>query len=294
MNPADNIELEVEQLHITTRAEADKRILDDAFAELEKSTQNQSPNAGFGARRRTLRIRIAELAAVAAVIIVFFALFLGTSSTDVGFSDIYQALGAIENICITTFEPAANEPKQVEWISRALNINMFRIGEQLDLWDIPNNVKMTKNLSSDSVKTQILSREMLSKVKQATGQRFGLIPFSTISNIPDARWTRVEDSELEAVVSGTKVYDLTWPETNTASGSIEVRKWRFFLDRDTNLPKRTEWYSKLQSEEEYKFETFAVVTYPSESQIQVLIRNTFGAAATQPRDPGYIGTPQPN
>ena len=67
MNPADNIERAVEQLHITTRPETDKRILDDAFAALEKSAQKQSPHVGRSARRRTLRIRIAELAAVAAV-----------------------------------------------------------------------------------------------------------------------------------------------------------------------------------------------------------------------------------
>lgn len=293
MNPADNIERAVEQLYITTRAETDKRILDDAFVALEKSAQEQSFHIGRSARPKTLRIRIAEMAAVAAVILVIFALFFGTSTTDLGLGEIYQAMGAVENICITTFEPAANEPMQIEWVSQTLNIDMFRIGEQLVLWDIPNNVKMTKNLSSDSVKTQILSGEMLSKVKQAAVQRFGLVPFSNISDIPGARWSRVEDLDIEAAVSGTKVYDLTWPETNTASGSIELRKWRVFWDRSTNLPKRAEWYSKLQSEEEYIFETFAVVTYPSDSQIQVLIRETFGSAPTQPRDPGYIGT-QPN
>lgn len=293
MNPADNIERAVEQLYITTRAETDKRILDDAFVALEKSAQEQSFHIGRSARPKTLRIRIAEMAAVAAVILVIFALFFGTTATDVGLGEIYQVMGAVENICITTFEPAANEPMQIEWVSQTLNIDMFRIGEQLVLWDIPNNVKMTKNLSSDSVKTQILSGEMLSKVKQAAVQRFGLVPFSNISDIPGARWSRVEDLDIEAAVSGTKVYDLTWPETNTASGSIELRKWRVFWDRSTNLPKRAEWYSKLQSEEEYIFETFAVVTYPSDSQIQVLIRETFGSAPTQPRDPGYIGT-QPN
>ncbi len=182
---------------------------------------------------------------------------------------------------------------QIEWVSQALNINMFQIGRQLVLWDVPNKVKMTKNLSSDSFRSQILSGEMLSKVKQAALQRFGLVPFSKISDIPGARWTRLEDSDIEAVVSGTRVYDLTWPETNAASGEIMLYRRRFFVDKRTNLPKRTELYSKLQSEDEYKFETFAVVTYPSESQIQVLIRETFGSAATQPRDPGYIGT-QPN
>ncbi len=293
MNSADNIERAVEQLHITTRPETDKRILDDAFVALEKSAREQSFHVGPSARPKTLRIRIVELAAVAAVILVIFALFFNMLTTDVGLDEIYQAMGTVDNICITTFEPPVNEPKQIEWVSQALNIDMFRIGEQLILWDIQNNVKMTKNLSSDSVRTQILSGEMLAKVKQASLQRFGLVPFSKISDIPGARWTRLDDSEIEAAVSGTKVYDLTWPEKNTASGAIELRKWRIFGDKDTNLPKRTEWYSKLQSKAEYKLESFTVVTYPNESQIQILIRERFGSAPTQPRDPGYIGT-QPN
>ena len=294
MNSADNIERTVEQLHITTRPETDKRILDDAFAALETSAQEQSFHVGRSVRPKTLRIRIAELAAVAAVILVIFALFFGKSATDVGLKEIYQVLGSVENICITTFDPVSNEPMQIEWVSQALNIDMFRIGRQLVLWDMPNKVKMTKDLSSDSVRSQILAGEMLSKVKQASLQRFGLVPFSNISDISGARWTRVEDSEAQAAVSGTKVYDLTWPETNTASGEIKLRRQRFFLDKGTNLPRRTEWYSKLQSEAEYKIETFSVVTYPTESQIRTLIQETFGAAALQPRDPGYIGTPQPN
>jgi len=293
MNLADNVERAVEHLHFTTRAETDKRILEDAFVELEKSVRTQSPRGGFGARRKTLVIKIAKLAAVA-VIIIFFALFFGTSTADVGLGEIYQALGSVDNICITTFDPAAYEPKQVEWVSQVLNIDMFRIGDEFVLCDIPNNVKMTKNLSSGSVRVQTLPREMLFKVTQAAGQRFGLIPFSTVSDVPDARWSRVADSELEAAVSDTKVYDLTWPQKNTASGSIELRKWRFFLDKDTNLPKRTELYSKLQSEKNFKFETYTVITYPSESRIQALINDSFGTTTSQQRDPEYRGTPQPN
>ncbi len=294
MNPAENIERAVEQLHITTRADTDKRILDDAFAALEKSAKKQSPYAGFSARRRALRIRIVEFAAVAAVILLIFALFFGTSPADVGLGDIYQALGAVENICITTFEPPANEPMQIEWVSQALNIDMFRIGEQLVLWDIQNKLGMTKNLSSDSVRTQILPSEMLAKVKQAANQGFGLVPFSSISGISGALWTRVEDLEVEAIVSGAKVYDLTWPEKSTASGLVSLRKLRIFLDGDTNLPQRAQWYSKLRPEEEYKFETFSMITYPSEGQIRTLIHSEFGPTALQPREPEFIGTPQPN
>ena len=293
MNSADNIERTVEQLHITTRPETDERILDEAFAVLEKSTQEQSVHIARSARPKTLRIRIVELAAVAAVIFVIFALFFNTSTTDVGLGDIYQVLGAVDNICITTYEPASNEPMQIEWVSQALNIDMFQIGRQFILWDIPNKVKLTKYVSSDSVRSQILTGEMFSKVKQAALKRFGLVPFSNLSDISGARWTRLVDSEADADVSGTKVYDLTWQDKNAALDAIKLYRRRFFVDKRTNLPKRIELYGKLQSEAEYNFETFAVVTYPSEDQIRTLIRETFGSAPTQPRDPGYIGT-QPN
>jgi hypothetical protein len=294
MNSADNIERTIGQLHLTTRTETDKRILDDAFVALEKSVQEKSFHIGRSARPKILRIRIVELAAVAAVILVIFALFLNTSISDVGLSDIYQVLGSVDNICISTFEPDASEPMQIEWVSQALNINMFQIGRQLVLWDIPNNVQLTKNLSSGSVNTQTLSGEMLSKVKQAVLQRFGLVPFSNIIDIPGARWTRLEDSEARADVSGTKVYDLTWQEKNAALDALKSYRRRFFVDKRTNLPKRIELYARLQSDAEYTFETFAVVTYPSEDQIRTLIRDTFGSASTQPRDPGYRGTPSPN
>ena len=295
MNPADHIERTIERLHITTRAETDKRILDDAFATLEKSAQKQSPDVGCNARRRTLRIRIAELAAVAAVIVVVFALFFGTRVTEtVALNEIYEALGKVENVCIATFLPPANEPVQIEWVSQTLNIDMVRFGEQFVLWDIPNKVKMIRYLSSDSITTTAITDEMLAKVEQAAGRRFGLVPFSDISDVSGARWSRVEESKVAAAVSGTKVYELTWPQKETNSETIELRKWRVFVDIHTNLPKRAEHYFKLRPQEEYKFEMFEVITYPSGGEIQALIHKTFGSALRQPGDPEYIGTPQPN
>lgn len=294
MNPSDNIEHTVEQLNITTRAEADRHILDDAFAALEKSVHKQSTDIKFAAQRRTLIIRVAQIAAVAAVIIVLFALFYDSSAADIKFSDIYQALGAVENICITTFVPPDNEPVQIEWVSQALNIDMFRIGEQLVLWDIENKAEITKNVSAGSVRTQRLSPEMLTKVKQSASQRFGLVPFSSLSGLSGAIWSRVEDSQVEPDMAGTDIYDLIWSEEDPASGSRKLRKWRIYLDKNTRLPKKANWYSKLQSQQEYKLETFSVITYPSQSQLQVLVRSTFPQTATQPREPEYIGTPPPD
>ena len=295
MKPADQIEQTIERLHITTRAETDKRILDDAFAALEKSAQKQSPHVGRSARRRTLRVRIAELAAVAAVILVVFALFFGTRFTEtVALNEIYEALGKVQNVCIATFLPPANEPVQIEWVSQSLNIDMVRFGERFVLWDIPNKVQMIKYLSTGSITTTAITDEMLAKVEQAAGRRFGLVPFSDISDVSGAQWSRVEESKVAAAVSGTKVYELTWPQKETGSETIESRKWRVFVDTRTNLPKRAEHYFKLDHEEDYKFEKYEVITYPSEDEIQMDIRKIFGPSATQPRQPEYIGTPQPN
>ena len=292
MNPTDQIERTIERLHITTRTETDERILDDAFAALEKSSPKQSPQIGRSTRQRTLRIRIAEIAAVAAVILVVFALFFGTRATRaVGLGEIYEALGRVENVCIATFQPTANEPLQTEWVSQSLNIDMVRFGEQFVLWDITNKIRMIKYLSSASLRTEAVSEEMLAKVEQAAARRFGLVPFSDISDVSGSRWSLVEDPQLAAVVSGAKVYELTWPKKEADSETVQLRKWRVFVDTRSKLPKRAEHYFKIDHEEDYKFEKYEVITYPSEDEIQMDIRKTFGPSAGRPGEPGYIGTP---
>jgi len=293
MNPADQIERTIGRLHLTTRSETDKRILDDAFAALEKSAQKQPPHVGRTARRRTLRIRIAELAAVAAVILVVFALFFGTPATRaVGLGEIYEALGRVENVCIATFQPPANEPLQTEWVSQTLNIDMVRFGEQFVLWDITNKIRMIKYLSSASVRTEAVSEEMLAKAKKAIHQTFGLLPFAYYKEAPeDAQWSRMDDTQVAAVVPDSKVYELIWKEKSTTSEAIGFRKWRVFVDTHTNLPKRAEHYFKIDHEEDYKFEKYEVITYPSEDEIQMDIRKTFGPSAGRPDEPGYMGTP---
>jgi len=292
MNPTDQIERTIERLHITTRAETDERILDDAFAALEKSTQKQSPHVGRSTQQRTLRIRIAEIATVAAVILVVFALLFGVpGAKTVGLDEIYEALGRVENVCIATFQPPANEPLRTEWVSQALNIDMVRIGEQFVLWDITNRVRMIKYLSSASVRTEAASEQMLAKAEKAIHQTFGLLPFAYYKEAPeDARWSRMDDTQFAAIVPDTKVYELIWQEKSTTSEAIGFRKWRVFVDAHTNLPKRAEHYFKLKPQEEYKFETYEVITYPSDDEIQTDIRKIFGPAAGRLDEPGYIGT----
>jgi hypothetical protein len=234
-----------------------------------------------------LTSKMAGLAAVAAVIIVAVSLFFGTRpAKDVDLHHIYEALDEAENVCVATFVPDKGEPVQRQWISQTLNLSMSRIGEQLVLWDIPNNVKMMRYLSSKSIQTEAITEQMLTELEKSVMSPFGLLPFTGYKDIPkDIQWTRVADPGVTATVPGSQVYDLIW---TTQTPVTKFHRWRLFVDKSDNLAKRAEQYVKFNPEDEYGLEGFIVVTYPSESEIQILVRNAFGSAAGQP---GYIGTP---
>jgi len=292
MNPLDHIERAIKRLHLITKAETDQRILDDAFAALEKSGQKQPHHIGRSAQRRTLGIRLVELASIAAVILVVFALFFGTPAAKaVTLEQIYQALDKVRNICVATFKANKAEPYQQVWTSQTLKVKLFkerREGKmQFILWDIPNGVTKTKSVYEDSVTTVEIPADRLTLMEKSIGGSFGLVPFSDINNVPEGyQWSCVEDQNVEAIIPGTEVYDLTWLQKSTTGTAVRFCKWRVFVDPATNLPKRAEWYHKLKIEEEYIFDTFDEVTYPSESQIQALIRKTFGLAVDSGRQKG--------
>jgi hypothetical protein len=292
MNPADQIEQAIEKLHITTKPETDERILGDAFTAFEDSVQEQSSGLGGGYLSRTQIIRFLKPVAVAAVLILVFAVFLGTrDKKPVSFDGIYKAVCKVDNICITTFVPGTNEPVQTEWVSQTLNVNMSKISEQFVLWDIPRKTMMIKFLSSNAVKTQAISDELLDRVEKEAAQAYNLIPFSNIKKVSGAQWSYVEDPTVPTNMLGTNIFELTWTQKNTSTGVIEFRKWRVFMGADTGLPEKIEQYVKLEAETEYTLEISKVITYPSADQIQSFIHRTFGPPRSRQREPGYIGTP---
>ncbi len=297
MNPADNIERAIEQLHITTKAETDKHILDDAFAAFRGAAQRQKPGIGAGIWRVFVMSRMARPAAAAAVILVALALFFGiTTKKAVTIEQIYEGLGKTGNICISTFQAGKTMPYRQVWASQTLEVKLFKIGSknqaQFVLWDIPNKVKMIRYLSLNAVQTEAITEQMLAELEKSVAPFSGLVPFSDVSDVPeDAQWNRIDDREVAAIAPGTKAYDLTWIQKSTPSEAVVHRKWRVFVDSRTNLPKRAEWYAKFTSEGGYILKSFVVVTYPSESEIQALVQNTFRQPERRPGEPEYMGTP---
>ncbi len=293
MSSANNIEREIAELSLTTRAETDKRILDDSYAALGKVAHKQQPIKGTGVWSMAMRSRFAVPAAIAAMILLAFALFVnfridGAINTE----KIYGALSEVENIHFSTYRAGQTSPDQQVWASETLGVKLLKTGlgnhAQYTLWDTKNRIKMVKFLSSNSIQTEPITQLMLTELEKSAANPADMVPFSDRDDIPEeAQWIRIDDREVSSAVPGTKAYDLNWIDKSTDSQLALHKKWRVFTDDRTSLPKRIEWYSKAGPEDEYGFEKYVVITYPSEDEIQDIIRDIFG----RQDDPGFIGTP---
>lgn len=295
MDPGDNVERAIEQLHMRTRAETDRRILNDAFAALLGSASGGPSEIGIRRWQFTAIRRFAVPTAVAAAVIVGFVLFVGVpSDKTVSLGQVQSALAKMDNICISTYRAGEGEPFRQVWASKPLGVKLFKIGRgnqaQFTLWDVPHNAKKTKFVSSGYIQTEVIPQPMLAELEKTEAESYGLVPFPDVNDVPaEAQWTHLEDREVAAVVPGTKVYDLTWT-AKSPTGELGMQKiWRLFADARSNMPKRAEWYSKLDTEDDYGFELFSVVTYPSKDDIQDFVRKTFGPRPSD--NPEYISTP---
>jgi hypothetical protein len=297
MNPPDNIERAIAQLHITTRPEVDRRILDDASAVLRAGVRKQPFETDAGAARMARIIKIAGAALVAAAILIALALlFKGLPTGEPTIGEIHKAFARAENTCVSTFQAGTTVPVQQVWTSRTLDVRLLKVGSgddaQFTLWDTPIGVKMIKPPASDSVRTEAITGQMLAQFNTSLPQTSSLFPFSDVNSIPkNAQWRAVDQSQVATRIPETKVYELTWTAPSGTSAAMPYRKCRLFVDARTLLPRRAEWYAKSRPKDPYTFETFSVVSYPTQSEIQGLIRDTFGPRPGQPSEPEYIGTP---
>lgn len=294
----DNIEQRIEQLHLSTSTETDRRILDDAFVALRK--ESQGLQAGLqtqkpGIRQWLVTSRLAKPLAAAAVILIVVGLFLSGPNKDFdSVEDFYRNLGNVANICVSTFEPGQSSPIQQVWTSQDLKVRLFKTGigdrARFALLDLANKVETTMYLSN--VKTEPLTEEKLRDLRQSMTPSFALAPFFSTEDVPaSAKWERVTDPAIVAAIGGCAVYELLWEQKGTASEGISQRKWRVFIDFKTHLPKRTESYVKSETDSEYRLEKFVVVTYPDESDIQEIVANNIGRPGGSTDGAEYIGTP---
>jgi hypothetical protein len=220
-----------------------------------------------------LRPFVRVAAAAAAVILIGAALLLNTPTAKaITIGEVYNAIAKIRNVYIAKFGSGKEEPGQELWVSRTSKVYMTKAAGELVLWDIRNGVRKSRAEGSGSTETTRLIDDVIADMEGKIGGSLGLVPFYDVSEVPDgAEWVHVSEGEPESVAAGAEVYDLTWA-AQPADERVVSKKWRFFVDDETNLPQEIEVYVQLPGEEGYTLETTMTVRYLSDGEMEAVIR----------------------
>jgi len=285
--------------HIDESAKAESRSeSDDIYAgfpirvetvnrEVEVNTGRSASTIASGAvlKQKVSAMNLKSLAktavAAAAVALIAVALFLSTQTARaVTIGQIYKAIEKVKNVHISTYALNKKEPIQEQWVSRTLNIIQIRTKSEIVFSNLSDRVRKIKYPDTNLIEAKPLSDGEIANIEKSISGYLGLMPFYDISEVPpDSKWSRITDDGLEGVSEGIEVYDLTWVEEKQI-GFVVFRKWRFFVDLETNLPQKTEFYEKAPVDSEYTLTSIIVVEYLSSSEILAFIKD---AGFNQPR-----------
>lgn len=217
----------------------------------------------------------AKIAAVAAGILILAALLLNTPSAKaLTIADIYKAIENIGSIYVASFVPNKKEPIQEQWVSRKFKIQLMKTKEEIVLWDVRNNLKKTKRLDDGLVETEPVPAETIRGIEQQMAGYLGLVPFDELSSLPKGhKWSPVSDDTLPILAEGVETYELTWSQETY--GDPIIMMCRFFVDRETALPQRVEFYQKLAPDLEYSLRYVRAVKYLNDSEVQKAFHEVF-------------------
>lgn len=210
---------------------------------------------------------IKPLVAAAAVIAVVFLMFNG-SPASAGLDEVYKALEQIRNVCIKSISAVDGSIAQEVWISRGINVRIFKSKDKTVLWDIGNKHLISYDNISGSVEKSGLGADSLLLVGESMKVPWSLLPFKT--QPAGAVWKKVPDSSTGNTLANVEVYELIWTEQSLANKAAS-KMWRGYMESGTFLPKRVEWLDKLENEEDYQLKSIVEITYPETVQVRAII-----------------------
>ena len=221
-------------------------------------------------------IKKTAAAAMIPIAVGLFLYFFFSMSSSVAmarsYSEVVSSVKKIVNVCIRKYKPGQTEPSQTQWISKTLNIHLFKTGNQMVLRDLPNRVIRVKDMASGQLTTLPISDKKLAIFKTEHSGTFGLMPVENITNAPGAQWRLADENSN----TGEEVYELIWAETK--GNTTRHCKFRyFFLDSDSSAPYKVEIYTKGGPEKDYMLdEYYEVSAYSANTGIASLIESIFG------------------
>lgn len=226
---------------------------------------------GFSVRRLTPIVKFGGLAAAVAIAALIF-LF---TKPAVSLKQIHKSVMKAENVYIASFTPDSTEPRDEKWVSRTHGIYMLISDNKKEMYDIKNNLYRTRIIATGQTTESPLSPDNAAGTKMFLNGTFGLMPFENISELPrGSQWHRLTDRNEQDNTSILEVYDLLWTQ-KTGDGSAVGNKWRVFVNAESRLPTRTEFYQILPDKQEYTLKSFNVVSYPSNDEIEAIVKALF-------------------
>jgi hypothetical protein len=179
--------------------------------------------------------------AVAAVLLLGFALLLNTTSAEADVAArISRAVAGVRNAYVSKFNAGEDKLMEEQWISQDLNMHMVKNIKGFSVFDVSDARMKVKDPDTGAVITSPLTEDQKTAVHRRIHASLGLTPLQSISNLPaGSKWNRREDLEED---EGIQIHDLTW--TDPTSHSSVLRRWRFFVDSKSFLPKRIEVFRK--------------------------------------------------
>jgi hypothetical protein len=74
------------------------------------------------------------------------------------------------------------------------------------------------------------------------------------------------------IVNRIRVYDLTWQDTTDAN-EVVYRRWRYYIETKTNLPRKIEKFYKQDHNAAYVLQETLVIGYPTADEIKKFIKD---------------------
>ncbi|HEX42951.1 MAG TPA: hypothetical protein ENN81_12970 [Phycisphaerales bacterium] len=293
MNPADDITDAIRRMHVTTRPQTDRRILNEAFAALDAAVAGDGGLSVSGPSR-IFTLRFGHIAAAAVLIVGLGLLIMTTGSRPIAVQEVLRAVEQAPNLRIARYTPDdMTQPAQSVWVSRDRKLKLYdtRDGRHRAyvLWDADHGVRSFRQPASDLVARHAMTAESRIRAERSMTGLLGLLPFDDANAVPaGAQWVAV-DAGPDSPVADARTYDLTW----TDSG--QTRRYRFYVEPHAKLPVRIERYVADAAKGAETMDLAQVITASNETEIQSLIYSVFGpydpSIELPPTPPAFIGTP---
>jgi hypothetical protein len=154
---------------------------------------------------------------------------------------------------------------------------MVKVRQEVTLWDFRAETKKIRSSHNVAPKAVPFTQADVEIARRRIDRPLGIPPYQNVLDVPaGAKWNRVADDAVQSDTPDRKVYDVTWTDTRRSTRNREIlEKCRVFVDPETKLVQKAQYYSKGHRDTDYVLWGELVVEYPSDEDMKTAIEEAF-------------------